>query len=111
MQKVVVGQEKPVIELRPVDDDVADDQEEALPGVVELRTVPRCWEAKQRPADGQAKPENGAAPQPASPPALGFSASPEAHRSEPLPPTHTVVEAPAAHAGASTSSGGEGANR
>jgi hypothetical protein len=111
IQNVVVGHEKPVIELRPVDDDVAEDQEEALPGVAELRTVPCCWAAKQRVADGHAKPANGAAPQPASPPAMGFAASPEAHRIEPLPPTHIVVEAPAAHAGASTSSGGEGANR
>jgi hypothetical protein len=111
MQNVVVGHEKPVIELRPVDDEVADDQEKALPGVAELRTVPFCSAAKQRVADGHAKPANGAAPHPTSSPALGLAASPDAHKIEPLPPTHTVVEAPAAHAGASTSSGGEGANR
>ena len=111
MQNVVVGQEKPVIELRPVDDEVAEDQDRAVPGLAELRTVPCSWAAKQRAADGHAKPANGAAPQPASPPEMGFSASLDAHRSEPLPPTHTVVETPAAHAGASTSSGGEGANR
>jgi hypothetical protein len=111
MQNVVVGQEMPVIELRPVDDEVADDQEEAVPGVVELRTVPLCWAAKQRPAVGQANPANGAAPQPASPPARGLVASLEAQSSEPPPSTHTVVEAPAAHAGANASSGGEGANR
>jgi hypothetical protein len=111
IQNVVVGHEKPVIELRWVDDDVAENQEEGLPGVAELRTVPCRWAAKQRVADGHAKPANGAAPQPTSQPALGFAASPEAHRIEPLPPMHTVVEAPAAHAGASTSSGGEGASR
>jgi hypothetical protein len=111
MQKVVVGQEIPVIELRPVDDEVADDHEEAVPGVVELRTVPFCWAANQRVAVGQANPANGAAPQPASPPARGLAASLEAHRIELLPSTHTVVEAPAAQAGASASSGGEGANR
>jgi hypothetical protein len=110
-QNVVVGQEKPVIELSPVDDDVAPGQEKALAGAAELRTVPRCWAAKQRAADGHAKPANGAAPQPIPPPARGFDASPETHRSEPLPPMHTVVEAPAAHAGASTSSGEDGANR
>jgi len=111
MQNVVVGHEKPVIELRPVDDEVADSHEEPLPGFVELRTVPCCWATKHRLADGHANPANGAAFQPTSQPPLGFSASPEAHRSEPLPPMHTVVDAPAAHAGASTSSGGDGANR
>jgi hypothetical protein len=111
MQNVLVGQENPVIELRPVDDEVAEGHEEPLPGLVELRTVPCCWAAKHRAAEGHAKPANGAAPQPTSPPVLGFSASLDAHKSEPLPPMHTVVDAPAAHAGASTSSGGEGANR
>jgi hypothetical protein len=64
MQNVVVGQDKPVIELRPVDDEVADGHEEPVPGFVELRTVPCCWAAKHRTADGHAKPANGAAPQP-----------------------------------------------
>ena len=42
MQNVVVGQEKPVIELKPVDDEVAEDQDKRFAGVVELRTVPCC---------------------------------------------------------------------
>lgn len=111
MQKVVVGHEMPVIELRPVDDEVADGQDERFPGVVELRTVPRCCAAKQRLAVAQAKAANGAAPQPVSPPATGLEASLEAQSNEPPPSTHTIPEAPAAHAGAVASRGGDGADR
>jgi hypothetical protein len=111
MQNVVVGHENPVIELKPVDDEVAEGHERLFPGAVELRTVPRCCATKHSVDDGHAKPANGAAPQPTSPLARGFAASPDTKSSEPAPPIHTVVEAPAAHAGASTSSGGDGTNR
>jgi hypothetical protein len=110
MQKVVVGQEKPVIESRPVEEEVAENQEEPEPGFAELRTVPCSCATRQSVADGHANPANGAAFQPTSPPALGFSASSVAQRSEPAPPMHTVVVAPGAHAGARASSGGDGLN-
>jgi hypothetical protein len=111
MQKAVVGHERLVIELRPVDDELAPGQDEGTPGVVELSTVPVCSAAKHSVADGHANPANGAAPQPTSPPPFGLLASLEAQSSEPLPATHTVVDAPAAHAGATASNGVDGANR